>query len=116
MKICLACGNHFEADDFCCSVCGHSPEVHDGHPAFAPELAAGYDGFKAKFFDRLAVLEDGNFWFESRNRLLIWVLRRYFPDATTLLEIGCGTGFVLSGIQREFSDLALSGSDIFTEG
>jgi rRNA maturation endonuclease Nob1 len=25
MKICLACGKSFEADDFCCPVCGHSP-------------------------------------------------------------------------------------------
>ena len=30
--------------------------------------------------------------------------------------IGCGTGFVLSGIQREFQDIKLFGSDIFSEG
>jgi SAM-dependent methyltransferase len=116
MKICPACGKRFDADGFCCPACGHSPEVNDGHPAFAPELATGYDGFEAKFFDCLAVLEDGNFWFESRNRLLIWALRHYFPDVKTFLEIGCGTGFVLSGIQREFPDLTLHGSDIFSEG
>jgi SAM-dependent methyltransferase len=116
MKICLACRKSFEADNFCCPMCGHSPEVNNGHPAFAPELAAGYDGFEATFFDRLAELEDGNFWFESRNRLLICALRRYFPNAKTFLEIGCGTGFVLSGIHREFPDLTLYGSDIFSEG
>ena len=114
--MCLACGKSFKADEFYCPVCGHSPEVNDGHLTFSPELSAGYDGFEAKFFDRLAVLEDGNFWFESRNRLLIWALQRYFSDARTFLEIGCGTGFVLSGIQREFPDLTLYGSDIFSEG
>lgn len=116
MKLCLACGKRFDADDFCCPVCGHSPEVRDGHPAFAPELAAGYDGFEAGFFASLAELEAGNFWFESRNRLLTWALSRYFPNTETFFEIGCGTGFVLSGIQREFRDIKLLGSDIFTEG
>lgn len=116
MKICLACGKRFEANDFCCPVCGHSPEVRDGHPAFAPELAAGYDGFKTDSFSLLAKLETGNFWFESRNQLLTWALGRYFPKAETFLEIGCGTGFVLSGIRREFPQIKLFGSDIFTEG
>jgi SAM-dependent methyltransferase len=116
MKICLACENRFEADDFCCPACGYSPEVRDGHPTFAPELAAGYDGFKAGFFASLAELEEGNFWFESRNRLLTWALGRYFPNTESFLEIGCGTGFVLSGIRREFQDIKLFGSDIFSEG
>lgn len=116
MKICLVCGKSFGADDFCCAVCGHSPELRDGHPAFAPELSAGNDGFKADFFASLAELEAGNFWFESRNRLLIWALDRYFPNTETFLEIGCGTGFVLSGIQREFQDIKLFGSDIFSKG
>ena len=116
MKVCLACGIRFEANDFCCPVCGHSPEVRDGHPAFAPELAAGYDGFKTDSFSLLAKLETGNFWFESRNQLLTWALGRYFPKAETFLEIGCGTGFVLSGIRREFPQIKLFGSDIFSEG
>lgn len=116
MKICFACWKSFEADDFKCLVCGHSPELRDGHPAFAPELMAGNDGFKAEFFASLAELEAGNFWFESRNRLLIWALGRYFPHTKSFFEIGCGTGFVLSGIQREFREIRLSGSDIFSQG
>ena len=116
MKICPTCGGQFEANDFCCPACGHSPELRDGYPTFAPELAAGYNGFKTDFFASLAELEVGNFWFESRNRLLTWALDRYFPNMESFLEVGCGTGFVLSGIRREFRDIALFGSDIFTEG
>ena len=116
MKICLACKIRFEAHVFFCPVCGHSPEARDGYPAFAPDLATGHDGFKAGFFATLAELETGNFWFESRNRLLIWALGRYYPKAEIFLEIGCGTGFVLSGIRREFQDIKLFGSDIFSEG
>ena len=116
MKICLACRKSFVADDFCCPVCGHSPELLDGYLAFAPDLAVGYDGFKTDSFSLLAELEEGNFWFESRNRLLIWALGKYLPDTETFFEIGCGTGFVLSGIQRKFQDIKLFGSDIFTEG
>jgi len=116
MKICPACGVRFEANDFCCPVCRHSPELRDGYPAFAPELTAGYDGFNADLYALLAKLEEGNFWFESRNRLLTWALGRYFPKAEILLEIGCGTGFVLSNIRREFQDINLFGSDIFSEG
>ena len=116
MKICPACGNRFEANDFYCPVCRHSPELRDGYPDFAPELKAGYDGFNAGLFASLAKLEEGNFWFESRNRLLIWTLSRYFPYTETFLEIGCGTGFVLSGIRREFQGTKLFGSDIFSEG
>ncbi len=116
MKICLACGNRFEANDLSCPMCILSPELLDGYPTLAPEHTAGYDGFKADFFVSLAELEGGNFWFESRNQLLIWALGKYFPKVETFLEIGCGTGFVLSGIRKEFQDIKLFGSDIFSEG
>jgi SAM-dependent methyltransferase len=116
MKICPVCRSRFKADDFCCPACEHSPEVRNGHQAFAPELSAGNDGFKADFFASLAELEAENFWFKSRNRLLAWTLDRYFPKTETFFEIGCGTGIVLSGIQREFQDITLFGSEIFTEG
>lgn len=84
--------------------------------AFAPALAAENEGFEPEYFGKLAELEAGNFWFRSRNRLLIWALRHYFPKATSFMEIGCGTGFVLSGIRQAFPDLDLSGSEIFSAG
>ena len=107
MKVCLACGQRFEADDWRCPGCGQSPELHNGYFAFSPDLAETSDGFSAEYFTQLAKLEAGHFWFRSRNRLLIWALRRYFPHASSFLEIGCGTGFVLSGIRQEFPELML---------
>jgi len=48
--------------------------------------------------------------------MIVWILKLYFPDAQNFFEIGCGTGFVPSGIQKAFPSLALYGCDIFTEG
>jgi SAM-dependent methyltransferase len=90
--------------------------MRDGYPFFAPQLVDTYGGFEARFFHLLAEIEKGNFWFESRNRLLIWALKRYFLNARNFLEIGCGTGFVLSGIHQELPKLVLYGCDMFVEG
>lgn len=116
MKLCLACGQRFEAEDWRCPSCGQAPDLRHGCFSFTPDPTEGSDGFDAEYFAPLAQLEAGHFWFRSRSRLLIWVLRHYFPQAKSMLEIGCGTGFVLAEIQREFPDLLLSGSEIFSEG
>ncbi len=84
--------------------------------AFAPELAEKSEGFEADYFATLAELEADNFWFRSRNRLLIWALQRYFGEANSFMEIGCGTGFVLSGIREALPKLTLFGSEIFSAG
>lgn len=84
--------------------------------AFAPELAADSEGFEANYFATLAQLEAGNFWFRARNRLIIWALQRYFSQAASFMEIGCGTGFVLSGVRQALPELILSGSEIFSDG
>ncbi|MFN8458350.1 MAG: class I SAM-dependent methyltransferase [Anaerolineae bacterium] len=116
MKICLACQQRFESADWDCPVCHWTPQFRHGYPIFAPNLAGNFAGFEAQLFSILAEIEAGHFWFEARNQLLIWSLQRYFPQARNFLEIGCGTGFVLSGLKREYSHLVLSGSDIFMEG
>ena len=74
------------------------------------------EGFKAEYFGELARLEADHFWFRNRNRLLIWALRTHFPTAQRLLEVGCGTGFVLRGIKQAFPKLELAGSELFLEG
>ena len=116
MKICLACLNSFAGDDYICPVCGNSPETLYGYLSFAPELSTCNEGFNTECFASLAELEIGNFWFESRNQLLIWALDRYFSNTDTFFEIGCGTGYVLSGIQRTFLGKRLFGSDIYSQG
>lgn len=116
MKICSTCGEHFEDSGWRCPACAKEPLRIDGFLAFAPELAAENEGFESAFFAELAASEATNFWFRSRNRLIVWALRRYFPKAGNFLEIGCGTGYVLTGIREAFPALHLSGSEIFTAG
>jgi len=88
----------------------------DGYLSFAPEQAQSSEGFQPHHFAELAQAEAGNFWFRSRNRLIIWALHRFFPDAGNFLEIGCGTGFVLSGIAGANTNLEISGSEIHSAG
>jgi SAM-dependent methyltransferase len=116
MKLCSGCGRLFEQAGYRCPFCSYEPPRLDGRLAFAPEMADESEGFEAGFFPRLAEVESGSFWFRSRNRILIWALRRYFPKAENLLEIGCGTGFVLRGIREAFPELTLCGSEIFAAG
>lgn len=116
MKRCLTCSNQFDSSDWICPYCGYTPRRIKGSLTFAPELAQVSEGFESNFFEQLARLEAKNFWFRSRNRLIIWALKHYFPQAKNFLEIGCGTGFVLSGIEKTFPKLILQGSEIFTTG
>jgi SAM-dependent methyltransferase len=88
----------------------------NGFIAFAPDEAQLNPGFKAEYFGALAKLEEGNFWFRARNRLITWALRRHFPAAENFFEIGCGTGFVLKAIAETCPSLRLFGSEIYNAG
>ena len=73
-------------------------------------------GFKAHYFQELAEVEAGNFWFRARNLLILWSINKYYPKMRSFLEIGCGTGFVLSGISKGYPKAELLGSEYFEEG
>ena len=73
-------------------------------------------GFPADAFEYLSRVEQRHYWFESRNRLIVWAMSRYCPGARTLLEVGCGTGFVLQGIHEAFPALLLTASDALPGG
>jgi SAM-dependent methyltransferase len=115
VKICPACSARI-GDVWECSGCGWQAPLVDGYFALAPDLARANDGFDPAHFTELADVEAGNFWFRARNHLIAWALRRYFPSASNLLEVGCGTGFVLSSIKARFPEIELSGSEIYCAG
>jgi methylase of polypeptide subunit release factors len=77
---------------------------------FAPSIAYGDVGFRPEVFKQLQATQEGHFWFRSRIRLIAWALGTYFPRAQSLLEIGCGTGFVLLGLRSAFPNLELTGA------
>jgi SAM-dependent methyltransferase len=116
VKVCAFCNERFETIDWQCPSCRNAPKLIEGFQAFSPESIGSSDGFKSDYFAKLADLEVENFWFRSRNRLIVWALTHYFPNVKTFFEIGCGTGFVLSGIRQEFPELILYGSDLFLNG
>ncbi len=116
MKRCIVCQCNFPSSVTKCPDCGFSPALEEGFPLYAPSFAVSGGGFKSSYFSELASLEERNFWFQSRNQLIVWALNKYCKDFKSFLEVGCGTGFVLSGVSQAFPGLALLGSEIFTAG
>jgi len=116
MKRCLHCATTHNAMDWQCPGCGKVPDRVDSFPIMAPDLAQGGAGFPPDDFSRLASVEAESFWFRARNRLIVWALRRHFPNMQRYLEIGCGTGYVLAGVAGAYPDAAITGSEVFSVG
>jgi ubiquinone/menaquinone biosynthesis C-methylase UbiE len=116
MRCCLSCYVHFPSCTQKCPGCGLTPAVVDGFDSYAPDFAHESSGFKSNYFSDLANLEDANFWFQSRNNLIMWALEKYVPNFQSFLEVGCGTGYVLSGISKKFPNSSLLVSEIFVAG
>ncbi len=116
MKICTACKHHFDTATWECPACEFSPAENNSIPCFSrnPELISG--GFPPEQFAALATLEATNFWFNYRNQLILHYLKKYCIPFNNFLEIGCGTGFVLSNIMKEFPEIKLSGSELYFQG
>lgn len=116
MKRCSNCQSDFLAADWVCPVCAYAPRIVDGFPLLAPALAEGGASFPPEAFEQLAALEERNFWFRGRNKLIVWALKRHVPAMQRYLEIGCGTGYVLSGVAQAYPGATLVGSEISCVG
>jgi 2-polyprenyl-3-methyl-5-hydroxy-6-metoxy-1,4-benzoquinol methylase len=84
----------------------------EGVPVTAPELANTMVGMDPTSFSALAMVESGHFWFETRRSLILGLISRFFSDAETYLEIGCGNGFVLDAVARSRSWRRVVGTEL----
>lgn len=103
----------YQIDNWQCLICNQAPTKEKQFYQFAPALAKLNDHFDSRFFPELSKLEAKNFWFVSRNHLITWMIKKYFANSHSLLEIGCGTGYVLDAISRSFPKIKLYGADIY---
>jgi SAM-dependent methyltransferase len=71
--------------------------------------------FPEHLFNYLASAESRHWWFRARNQTIIWILRSKVKFITNFLEVGCGTGFVISGIAKAFPTLELEASEYFED-
>lgn len=113
MKLCTSCQSAFADPEFRCPSCGSAPEEIGGVPYFAPELAEGNDGYTEGLHNWYLEHEDRSFWFRARNKLILHLLERFFPDCRNFCEVGCGNGYVLEGVGRHLPGAKLYASDVF---
>lgn len=116
MKRCSSCGLEFDSEGWACPDCGHEPSRLDGFLSFAPGQEVADGGYDAGRYQAVAAIERRHFWFRSRNELISWALAKFFPDARSLLEVGCGTGQVLENIRSATSIRRLVGTEIHAKG
>lgn len=116
MRLCPACAAPLASEGWNCPACGHQAQQRAGFLALAPELAAQSEGFDPALFAELAALEETNFWFRARNRLIVCALKRHVPAFSDFLEVGCGTGYVLQGVAAAFPGARICGTEAQTEG
>jgi SAM-dependent methyltransferase len=116
MKVCVQCESRLDRNGWCCPNCGNDPPIVDSIVRLVPNMPTVGAGYEAEYFSELADVEAQNFWFRSRNRLVIWALEEFFPDARSFLEVGCGNGFVLCGVRTARPELAVVGAELFKEG
>lgn len=93
------------------------PKVINGITCYAPELAHEYKDYPADHFEKLFELETKHFWFCSRNRIIQKLFSKFLSPAkpANILEVGCGTGYVLSGLSQ-LPHYRLTGADLHIEG
>lgn len=73
--------------------------------------------FPASAFSKLAAVEAQHWWFRARNNILLWALAtKVRQPIHSFLEIGCGTGYVLEGVRRQYPNARLYGAEYYEEG
>ena len=82
----------------------------------APDLDEVDEGFALGSYQVLRETEEGHFWFSTRNELIGWLVRRFAAHARHVLEIGCGTGYVLYALRDVLPGAAIAGSELHSRG
>ena len=71
MKLCVSCAQALSGSDWACRRCGWRAREEEGIVLFADPQPATLS-FPPDEFATLHALESEYFWFQERNRLILW--------------------------------------------
>jgi SAM-dependent methyltransferase len=63
-------------------------------------------------FNTFAEIEERHWWFLARREIVLAVAERWLPAGAAVLDMGCGTGFVLVQLQQRYNAFGLDVSPI----
>ena len=108
-------GDHRTAAPVSCPGCGRRSTWEDGVLRIGSG-AAPQDDYPVELYAVIAEIEPRHFWFRARSRLVVSALREAIGSARgrSVLDIGCGTGFLLAAIER--AGFTVAGLDMHLEG
>lgn len=97
-----------------CAGCQHPYAVRNG--IFILGEAATPEDYPKELYELLASVGSRHFWFEGRNSMILAMLRKALGKIKGLsaLELGCGTGIVMSALER--AGMQVTGVDMHLEG
>jgi SAM-dependent methyltransferase len=72
--------------------------------------------FSPEEFGALALVEEESFWFRARNELIVWAATSLFPTPSSVLEVGCGNGYVLAALEAALPNAELVGMELGSAG
>jgi SAM-dependent methyltransferase len=116
MKICLLCSSELSSASWECANCRWSAQHIDNVVSFSSNTTDFTKGYDPVWYEQLFHLETNNFWFLARNRLIQLLVKRHLPKNGSYLEVGCGTGFVLTMLEKTLQEWKIFATETQLEG